>query len=399
MPPSSRQVAVFDDRPFFAKALAHGVRAGILDRERLQRILDDGPKGIVQIAEYFGTQYLRPNIEQALVRMVNLVSLHLEETSGGDLDAAARSLRENTFLSHSRGGSEMLKRLWAMPEDSSIGIDGRQSQKEFLALWSLRSLAEYRRMLEHRQVQQAVVSTALELAGRLGLKRSEISTVASESLIRSAVLVYLSGSKPPAIPTRAGLAAIVAGLRGKGVPGAGRRQLDEVMKTLPPACATIAKNNLRKVEAEDIPKILDGSRPLNEVIQRIEPFYFLREFDIDDASVADATLSNNWKKLTGGKTDDHSLLTVFVCLAAGVPARSSLSRSAARTLVRKARAEGLASPLVTAFIRDSAPHEMQDDLEALWNEFFPEIEATLLDDEDTSLNEALDFLRENCIVV
>jgi hypothetical protein len=141
-----RRLAVFDERPFFERALVYGYRQGIIDDERLQQIRNDAPKGMVQIAEFFGTQYLRANIEEARLRIVNLVSLFLEETSGGDLARAARSLRDNTFLSHSRGGSEMLKRLWAMPEDSSHGLLTQQSQKEFLAVWSLRTLAAYREL-------------------------------------------------------------------------------------------------------------------------------------------------------------------------------------------------------------------------------------------------------------
>ena len=117
MQPDRHQIAIFDDRPFFERAFVYGVRNGIIDQEKISSIRNDAPKGMVQIAEYFGTQYLRPNIEEARLRLVNLVSLFLEDSSGGDLDKAARSLRDNTFLSHSRGGSEMLTRLWSMPED------------------------------------------------------------------------------------------------------------------------------------------------------------------------------------------------------------------------------------------------------------------------------------------
>ncbi|MBK8115369.1 MAG: hypothetical protein IPK44_12980 [Candidatus Accumulibacter sp.] len=52
-----------------------------------------------------------------------------------------------------------------------------------------------------------------------------------------------------------------------------------------------------------------------------------------------------------------------------------------------------------AFIRAAAPYEMQDDLAALWREFAAEAEAVLLDAADTTCRDALDFLRDNCIVV
>ncbi len=42
--------------------------------------------------------------------MVNMISLYLLETTGGDLDKAAVSLRDNSLLSRSKGGSDMLEK-------------------------------------------------------------------------------------------------------------------------------------------------------------------------------------------------------------------------------------------------------------------------------------------------
>ena len=39
----------------------------------------------MQIARYFGNEFLRPDLEKAKERIVNLVSLSLESSSGGDL--------------------------------------------------------------------------------------------------------------------------------------------------------------------------------------------------------------------------------------------------------------------------------------------------------------------------
>lgn len=399
MPPSSQQVTRYDDRPFFEKALVYGVRKGIVDEERIRSIVDDGPKGMLQIAEFFGTQYLRPNVEAARVRIVNLVSLRLEDGSGGDLEQAARLLRDGSFLSLSRGGSEMLKRLWAMPEDASYGLLVRQSQKEFLADWSMRSLAEYRREFAQRQDHQLAISAALWFAERLGTPAPGLSTVAVESIIRTAILVYLSGTTPAATPNAAGLIAIVQAIRRKGIPAKGRKRLKEVFRDLPADYRALAERELKRVQTEDLPRMVDASEPINRLIQDLEPLYFLRDFGPEDASLFDAAVSEDWQKITGGKTDDSSLLTIFVCLAADVPAKPALSRAAARALIRKARSDGFKHPPVLAFIRACAPYEMQDDLEALWQDFFPEAEAFLLDAADTTLNDALVFLKENCIVV
>ncbi|MBW8457349.1 MAG: hypothetical protein K0M58_02730, partial [Thiobacillus sp.] len=76
-------LATFDSRPFFDKALRYGVQQGLITPERLLGIQTDFSKGIVQIANFFGTAHLRPELELALRRMVNLVSLYLEDMAGG----------------------------------------------------------------------------------------------------------------------------------------------------------------------------------------------------------------------------------------------------------------------------------------------------------------------------
>ncbi|WP_291993592.1 hypothetical protein [Candidatus Accumulibacter sp. ACC003] len=393
-----RQLAVFDDRPFFERAFACGVRSGVLDDEIIANIVTDGAKGMVQIAEYFGTQYLRPNIDEARARIVALVSLFLEEYSGGDVEKATRSLRDNSFLSHSRGGSELLKKLWAMPEDTSFGILVNQSQKSFLADWSLKSHAEYRQALEQRQADQLTVSAALWFADGLGLPPAEISTVAVESIIRTAMLLHLSGSAAVSLPNPADFVAIVETIRKKGVAGTGRKRIAKVFEALPPAYHEVATRELRKVESEDLPKILDRSQALNALIPVLEPLYFLRDFGPEDASLFDTAVSADWQKITGGKIDDNSLLTIFVCLAAATPAKPALSKAAARAVIRKVRADGLQRQPVLSFIQAFAPHHLQADLAALWDEVFAEAEDALTDPADTSLDAALAFLKENCIV-
>lgn len=398
MPNDRQQVAVFDDRPFFEQALAAGVRRGVLADDDIARIVDDGAKGMVQIAEYFGTQYLRPNIEEARARIVNLVSLYLEESTGGDLEKATRSLRDNTFLSHSRGGSELLKQLWAMPEDSSFGIMVKQSQKSFLADWSLKSHAEYRQALEQRQAHQLTVAAALWFAENLGSPPADISTVAVESIIRTAMLVHLGGGPAAAIPTATEFIAILATIRKKGVAGSGRKRIATLFKALPEPYHAVARSELQKVESDDLPRILDTSQAMNQLIPALEPLYFLRDFGPEDASRFDAAVSDDWQKITGGKVDDNTLLTIFVCLATDTPPKRALSKAAARTMIRKVRADGLRRQPVLAFIRASAPYQLQEDLEALWTELFPEVEEALIDPSDSTLDGALSFLKEHCIV-
>ena len=79
---ASTLVAAFDGRPFFDKALRQGAKDGVITSGRLEILQDDFAKGIVQIANYFGTAHLRPDLELAQHRMVRLISLYLEEVTG-----------------------------------------------------------------------------------------------------------------------------------------------------------------------------------------------------------------------------------------------------------------------------------------------------------------------------
>ncbi|RYG11046.1 MAG: hypothetical protein EON92_11425, partial [Burkholderiales bacterium] len=106
---SPSAVSLYDARPFFEKALQHGVQHGIIGPEKIEAMRVDGAKGLVQIARYFGNEFLRPELEKARDRMVNLISLYLESSCDGDVQRAAESLRDFSLLSRSKGGSDMLK--------------------------------------------------------------------------------------------------------------------------------------------------------------------------------------------------------------------------------------------------------------------------------------------------
>ena len=167
-------ISLYDARPFFEKALQFGVANGLIDRAKLDAIGTDAPKGMVQIARYFGNEFLRPDIEKAKDRLVNLVSLHLESASGGDLRRAAELLRDHSFLSRSKAGSDMLRALLALPDSTSFdahhdelnGIDSKSPPKG-LAEWTLKRLADYQAELAKRLPFQQEKDAALWLAAQL----------------------------------------------------------------------------------------------------------------------------------------------------------------------------------------------------------------------------------------
>ena len=401
-------VTQFDARPFFEKALAHGVQHKIIGKAALDAIRLDGPKGMVQIADYFGTAFLRANLEQARLRIVTLASLYLEDDSGGDLAKAAKSLRDNSFLSHSRGGSAMLKALHAMPKSTLFGDDGQEPIKDFLAEWSLygtRILPTYREMLAQRQEVATSLAAAAWYAEQMGIARSTLGITAvderyltsAEGVIRTAILLRLS--KEQDCPNRADFARLLMGLRSKPLPARAVKLLQTAPPALPPAYRTLEQSIAAQIVQFDLPKIADPELPLDALIHQLESRYFLRPTGIDDVSEFDAMVSAAWHKIMKGKTEPDARLTAFLCIAAGSPPKTSISVATARTLIRKIRGSGLDNAAVMTFINETAPFDLRESLTELWmQEFVPDAEVALFDARDDKLAAALKFLQENCRV-
>src|SRR3989344_5334858 len=129
-----------DARPFFEKALAYGVQHGVIGADKL----------------------------------------------------AAINLRDHSLLARSKGGSDMLKRLIGMPESSNFGMAGyADAETPLLAVWSLRSHADYRAELARRtQIAQAI-HAAQWLAEQFDLDPDELEAAGAdaEAVIRTGLLM------------------------------------------------------------------------------------------------------------------------------------------------------------------------------------------------------------------
>lgn len=399
MPDNSNKVSLYDGRPFFEKALHFGVQKGIIDAARIGVILDDAPKGLIQIADFFGSQYLRPDVETALARIVNLVSLYLEEKTGGDLEQAAQSLRDNSFLSHSRGGSEMLKKLFALPEEAIIGNHRSAPVKDFLEKWSRLTPAAYRKELKKRIGAQDEIGAAIWLAKQAGMSAAALEDEAAELVIRSAILLRLSGSETNAMPNAFEFAQLIDALRAKGISAGAKKRANVIPDHMPEPYQAIVERLRKKIIKTDIPEILDPATTLAALLDKLKQKYYLRTDGADDVSNFDAIVSKDWTRVTEGKSDSDSLLTLFLCLAAGATPKTKLSEKAARDIVKKIRRDGVNPALVHAYIEQFAPYEMREGLVILWDEFFEEAEKYLLDDWDAKFTEALTFLKHNCTIL
>jgi len=398
-------VSLYDARPFFEKALQHGVAHGLIGQEKLAAIAVDAPKGMVQIARYFGNENLRPELEKARDRMVNLVSLNLELSSGGDLQVAAEMLRDHSFLSRSKGGSDMLKALLAMPRTPHFGMTERSGFTDdlipVLADWALKTLPDYQLELSQRSQAALVMDAAIWLADTLGLQAEDLEEAGkdAEAVIRTALLVL--SSKRTDMPDWVAFEKMVVALRKKYGGVTIKTPLTLALPKKLPAPFHAVVEAVRQSVLTDLPKILDAALPVRKLFDQTPAFmgrYFWIEDSLSEVDHYDRSVSDAWQKATQGHDDEGSLLTLFLCIAAGSAPKTLLTATGAKALIRKLRTSGLDVELASDYIRYHAPEQHQDDYETLWAAFVEEASPTLLSDYDYALNDALALLRLECNV-
>ena len=406
-------VSLFDARPFFEKALAYGVQHSIISNDRIEAMGQEAPKGMVQIARYFGSEFLRPELEQARTRLVNLVSLHLEHSSGGDLRLAAHALCEHSLLSRSKGGADLLKALIVMPQNSHFGMNegGGFTDEHIpqLAKWSLRALADYQAELAQRSAVALVLDAATWLAQRLGVEAEDLQDAGkdAEAVIRTALL--LAALKRTEMPDWARFENLIVDLRKKhsagqtsvGRPTASAKTLAIALpKNLPEAFVPVVAAVRASVLA-DLPKILDPGLAVRKLFDQTPSFigrYFWIEDSLSEVDHFDRNVSAAWHKATAGHEDEGALLTLFLCVAAVASPKTLLTEKSAAALLRKIRKTGLQPALASGFIAEHAPQQHQHAYQALWASFLEEALPVLTNDHDYTLAEALALLRRECQV-
>lgn len=409
----AQAMALHDARPLFEKALVYGVQHGIVGAERLAAMHTEAPKGMVQIARYFGSEFLRPELERARERMVNFISLHLQDATGGDLAQAARLLADHSLLSRSKAGTDLLRQLIALPESSHFGMQGQdEAQVSLLALWSLRSYAQYRDELERRSRIGEAVQAALWLAERYALDDDVLEDGDAEGVIRTALALQALGYRGAEWPSVAVFRKLLTTRRAAGKALGGAAALPSP-KGLPSALHAVVDAQ-KPVVLADLGKLLDPVRPLGTLLRPMSALrnrYFLLEDPLGEVDeylraaeplgedeAPPAAASKTWQRATQGENDEAALLTLFLCLAVGVPKKTLLPEKAAKALVRKLRTKGWEPALAETFIAEHAPEVHRADYLALWRSFVGESRGTLQDDHDYGLGDALALLRRECHV-
>jgi hypothetical protein len=171
-------------------------------------------------------------------------------------------------------------------------------------------------------------------------------------------------------------------------------------KALPAAYKAAVDAVLASVQA-DLPKILNAALTPQKLFNQTPAFvgrYFWLEDGLAEVDHFDRQASAAWHTATGGHNDDSSLLTLFLCIAAGSPGKTLLTEKTAATLVRKIRKSGLNPALAQHYIAEHAPAQHQSDYQRMWHSFVGEAQATLESDHDYKLHDALALLRRECNV-
>lgn len=407
MATTSTTLATLDLSPFFEKAVRYGVTREIVTPARLQVIQEELAKGMVQIANYFGTAHLRPELELARLRMINLISLYLEDMSDGDLQLAATSLRDKTLLSHSKGGSDMIKRLHAMP-DSSVLIDDPvtpESQRAYLdekTLASGISLGKYRSELAARQEIQSMIDFSYWLARKMGVARTDIED--ADSLIRSAMLVLFVAKGELRMPSRTAFVRLVAAAKGA------KSVLDEArfkvfFRDAPEDFRKIAGRAMDRFIEKDLPVIRAPGMTADKLLygEYVQTYFIVESLD-EDVREYDRLVAKEWDRVTQGEADDPAVVaSVFFMVATGLPPKASMLLKDAKEVVKNFRTAGFDSSAVASFIANHAPQALRDDLLKSWTDDLKnEAEERLADTDpnwpDTYMERALEYLRTTCRV-
>ncbi len=394
----TQSLATYDDRPYFARALDHGLKNGIIDSEKLDAMRSEGAKGVVQIADYFGTAHLRTDLDEAIKRMVYLISLYLEHLSDGDLTRAARSLQENSFLSHSRGGSQMLKALFAMPVDATIpDAEDAEDVRQFLrerTLGDQWSVAVYRARHAERRAFQDEIAAALWFAGVMQIPHQALINESSESVLHASLLTRIAGRNEGSLLSAEELKNFLKSYRrSRKKSPLGESLLEDV----PQAHRAVIVRHLNIMDAKDLPRIKDTTVAFNDLVREYHDRFHPLSLSIE-VSDYDTMVTDEWRKVTRGKTDSDSMNTVFLCLAAGMAPKPEITSTEAKAAIQAIRKDGASIKKVPEFILRSAPHQMIDGLLSLWeDEFLPEmIEQLILENPDSAPEPVVRLLSEHC---
>ncbi|WP_284187834.1 hypothetical protein [Zoogloea oryzae] len=399
--PIAQALTTVDSSPYFERVLRHALKESLIDATRLDGIRREGAKGIVQLASFFSTANLRPELEAARGRLVTLVGLALEAESGGKLDAAARLLRDKTLLALSKAGADRLRRLHALPTERLLGAPEvfSESEKEFLARSTAEPGITYSRYLaEHgaRERNQQFIDAAYWLAGKFGVSRDIAQEwhVFCESVINSALLVLFAEKKPSGFFSVDRFLKLAEAATKKR--GASFGPLDAWLEDAPPAIRRLIEKECARFTTEVLPILRE--HPATEIYRNQDRFsglFFFDSHSIGEITHHDKACAAEWQRIMGTQGEHPDVQCgVLLMVATGLEPARSLRKKDALAIWDAFKETGFNETAITRFIDNVVPFEYQSDIRRLWDEDLGPEAAQQLDGDDET--RVLGYLQETC---
>ena len=376
----ARELAHHDSRTLFERAWSLAMREGTLHPARREALLVEGTRAIRRIASVLGSEHLREDLERGMRSMLGLVNLHLHKVSGGDVDAAARSLLDNGLLHHTKGASQAIKRVIAteIGEEFETLDDAtrRGIEEQVVADWAFMPHDEFAQRERGADERRRRRGAALALGALLDGHAPD-SYYEPEQVILTALMVLAWSPARAWIADLKGFERLLAAVR--AAPG----RLETLPEGVPPAYRAI----IERVRVERAPALLavitDPATPLHRlaagdpVSNPLYEWLVVPDTTIGEVDAAEANTTAHWLALTEGRTDEAHLLFAMLRGVLGLRLKLPLGVKAAQTLLQKTCAERPADALLRDWLDANAPHPYHDGLEELWDDFWDDLDETL----------------------
>jgi hypothetical protein len=379
-------VARHDARTLFERAWSHGVREGRIDPERREALLAEGVRGMRRIAAVLGTEHLRDDLERAMRAMLGLVNLHLHKVSGGDVALAARSIAENGLLFHTKGASQAIKRVLALQQgedpDELEPATLRRFDAEVVAHWAQLPYAEWAAIERSAAERRRRFGAARALRAVLGNTGPDLDPESAEPYVMTALMILAYAPERAWVKDLRGLEQVLE--RARRFP----ERFAELPAGVPEAYRPIVDTIWREGAAALMEIVLDADAPVHQLVSgnldgpggRLTGRLVFPDSALDEVDAFEAEATSHWLAVTGGRSDDETLLTVMLAGALGEAPTLPLSVAVAQGLLRRA-AEALPEEgAVRAWLDANAPHAFHEDLVDLWNGFVDDFEMQVSDD-------------------
>jgi hypothetical protein len=161
----------------------------------------------------------------------------------------------------------------------------------------------------------------------LGLTPSYLQDedVEAVGVVRTALLAQMFGGPDATIENQIQFATLLESIRAMTPAKRNKALASADLSEVPPEFLPVVQRIIDEIKQHDLPMLQNKATPLAQLVFALKERYYLGDHEIEDTSEYDALVSKEWTRLTKGKTDVDSLMTLFLCISAGVPPKTTLT--------------------------------------------------------------------------